>query len=354
MTPRAFAGGSPATRLPAVATGVSTGAVVLVLAVQCAAPGLWHRWSVPVFVAGVVAGIPHGAVDHLVPGWFRGTPSAGRDGAVPLGYALTAAGAFTVCWWAPTFALCAFLAASAAHFGHGEVRFDALRRAGPDADGRTLATAHGAVTVVLPLTLWPEQVRPVVRLLAPEAERLLTTAARPVAAVLAGVCVLAGCTVALLRARFRQVAELLLLTALFTLVPPLAAFGTYFGAWHSVRHIARLVLTDPANAEPLRSGPTGAVLRRFCRQAAAPTLVTLAVLALLSRAAAPDGPAVTATGVALLAALTLPHLLVVARLDRHAPGETPGPAGNPRKRPGRHDRPDRSRVCRPGRADDRA
>jgi Brp/Blh family beta-carotene 15,15'-monooxygenase len=331
-----------------VATGVSTGAVALVLAVQCAVPDLWHRWSVPVFVAGVVAGIPHGAVDHLVPGWFRRAPAVGRGAAVPLGYAMTAAGAFAVCWWAPAFALCAFLAASAAHFGHGEVRFDALCRVHPVAGGRTLAAAHGTVTTALPLLLWPEQVRPVVLLLTPEAEWLLTTTARSVAAVPAGACVLAGCAVALRRARFRQAAELLLLTALFALVPPLAAFGTYFGAWHSVRHIVRLLLTDPANAELLRAGLTGAVLRRFCHRAAAPTAVTLAACAFLYRAGAPDGHAVTAAGVALLAALTVPHLFVVACLDRHDPwggtgaggreGEA-GPTGGPRNLPARRTRP---------------
>ncbi|CAM5652351.1 putative beta-carotene 15,15'-dioxygenase OS=Streptomyces griseomycini OX=66895 GN=FHS37_006727 PE=3 SV=1 [Streptomyces griseomycini] len=135
------------------------------------------------------------------------------------------------------------------------------------------------------------------------------------------------CGMALRDGRHRQAAELLLLTALFGLVPPLVAFGTYFGAWHSVRHIARLVLADPANAPALRAGHTAAVLRRFGRQAAVPTAIALAALAFLTalpRAFLADGRTAVG-GVVLLAALTFPHLIVVAHLDRGEGRPEPGP-----------------------------
>ncbi|MFV2121157.1 Brp/Blh family beta-carotene 15,15'-dioxygenase [Streptomyces sp. Act-28] len=235
---------------------------------------------------------------------------------------------------APACVFCVFLAVSALHFGHGDARFCALRDGPTRPAPRALhSLAHGAVTTVLPLALWPDQVRPVMRQLAPGADWLLAAPVRTAAAVLAGATVAVCCGTALRGGRYRQAAELLLLTSLFGLVPPLAAFGTYFGAWHSVRHIARLVLADPANAPALRAGHTAAALRGFGRQAAVPTVAALAALAFLTALppAVPADGRTAAVGVLLLAALTFPHLIVVARLDRgerrleRGHGGLPGP-----------------------------
>ncbi|MEV5428176.1 Brp/Blh family beta-carotene 15,15'-dioxygenase [Streptomyces sp. NPDC052701] len=311
----------PAARVLVPAGRISTGAVAAVLAVGLVAPEVWQRWSLLVFLTGLVAGLPHGAVDHRVPGWFqrRPRPAAGRRAAAPLGYAAAAVTVPAAALVAPAWVFCVFLAVSALHFGYGDARFCALRDGPADPARRAVhALAHGAVTAVLPLVRWSEQVRPVVRQLAPGADWLLAAPVRTAAAALAAAAVAVGCVTALRGGRRRQAAELLLLTALFTSVPPLVAFGVYFGAWHSVRHIARLVLADPANATVLRAGRTAAVLRRFGRQAAVPTVAALAALAaliVLPGEFPPDGRT-AARGVALLAALTFPHLIVVARLDR--------------------------------------
>lgn len=320
----------PAARVLVPAGRISTGAVAAVLAVGLVAPQVWRRWAVAVFLTGLVAGLPHGAVDHLVPGWFRrgSRPAAGHRTVVPLGYAAAAAAVPAAALTVPACVLCVFLAVSALHFGYGDARFCALRDGPTDPAPRAVhALAHGTVTAVLPLALWPEQVRPVVRQLAPGADWLLAAPVRTATAVLAGAAVAVCCGMALRDGRHRQAAELLLLTALFGLVPPLVAFGTYFGAWHSVRHIARLVLADPANAPALRAGHTAAVLRRFGRQAAVPTAIALAALAFLTalpRAFLADGRT-AAGGVVLLAALTFPHLIVVAHLDRGEGRPEPGP-----------------------------
>ncbi|GGR60031.1 Brp/Blh family beta-carotene 15,15'-dioxygenase [Streptomyces griseomycini] len=320
----------PAARVLVPAGRISTGAVAAVLAVGLVAPQVWRRWAVAVFLTGLVAGLPHGAVDHLVPGWFRrgSRPAAGHRTVVPLGYAAAAAAVPAAALTVPACVLCVFLAVSALHFGYGDARFCALRDGPTDPAPRAVhALAHGTVTAVLPLALWPEQVRPVVRQLAPGADWLLAAPVRTATAVLAGAAVAVCCGMALRDGRHRQAAELLLLTALFGLVPPLVAFGTYFGAWHSVRHIARLVLADPANAPALRAGHTAAVLRRFGRQAAVPTAIALAALAFLTalpRAFLADGRTAVG-GVVLLAALTFPHLIVVAHLDRGEGRPEPGP-----------------------------
>ncbi|WP_221349418.1 Brp/Blh family beta-carotene 15,15'-dioxygenase [Streptomyces beigongshangae] len=302
-------------------TRVSAAAVVGALVVQLAAPSTWHSASLAVFASGVAVGIPHGAVDHLVPAWFRiGTTAVGRV-AVLSGYVAAAAGAFLFALWAPSAALALFLAASVMHFGRGETAVSALRRpshAPPRQVDRICVVAYGAVTTLLPLARWPRVVRPFVQQLAPGAERLLTpTTCLTTMALTGGVVVLAG--VALARtARFLDIAELALLTALFALLPPLAAFGIYFGAWHSPRHIGRLVCTDPANHALLAAGRLPAVLWRFTRQAAAPTAAGFLALTALLYASQTHRDAFVPVGIAFLAALTAPHLVVVALLDRHA------------------------------------
>ena len=102
-------------------------------------------------------------------------------------------------------------------------------------------------------------------------------------------------------------------------VPPLAAFGVWFGCWHAVRHVARVVAEDPGNRADLVAGRLGRPLRRFAGQAALPTVVVIVVLALLWSAAG-GWRAFVATDVPVLAALTLPHVLVVGWLDRPGPG----------------------------------
>ncbi len=119
----------------------------------------------------------------------------------------------------------------------------------------------------------------------------------------------------LLAGRWLEAAEVAVLLALVLLAPPFAASGVWFGCRHSVRHVARVVADDP--------GDDPDALRRFAVAAALPTAAVLAVGALLWSAG--DGwTGLVATALPLLAALTLPHALVVAWLDRTRTGVTPG------------------------------
>ncbi|WP_018334078.1 Brp/Blh family beta-carotene 15,15'-dioxygenase [Actinomycetospora chiangmaiensis] len=121
--------------------------------------------------------------------------------------------------------------------------------------------------------------------------------------------------------------ELALLTALFLVVPPLAAFGLYFGAWHGLRHLARLVALDPANAADLGQRRLARPVGRVLRQAALPTTAVLAALGVLLAVPGLAGRAVEGlvpAGLALVLALTVPHMAVVAVMDRRQrPGGPP-------------------------------
>lgn len=292
---------------------VSTGALLLLLALHLLVPGAVEAVALPLAVGGLLLGLPHGAVDHMVPFWLTGERATPRR-LVPVlaSYLLVAALAAAALLSAPNIAVSAFLLASALHFGRGDVVASAERagRAVPKwHEDAVLALAHGAVVVVLPYALWHEQSAPVLRQLAP-------ALADPPAAVLTGL-LLATCALVvaaaarlLLRRRWLELGELTVLATCFAVVPPLAAFGVYFGLWHAGRHTSRMVELAARWAPP--GAAPGWALRRYLLHAAAPTVVALAALVAI---AVTDDASVLTAELAVLLALTFPHLQTVAALD---------------------------------------
>lgn len=298
---------------------VGTGAVLVLLAAAAAAPDLVTAWAPAIAVVGVLLGLPHGAVDHLVPGWAAARPLGRRPMALLLtGYLLVvAAGAAALrAWPVPTLAL--FLGVSAWHFGRGEV-VEAAQAAGrpvpSPAHDLLPSLAHGLVTVGLPVAAWPAVSLPLLDLLAPGASRVPGWLPPAVAAV-ALLAVAAALTQLVLGHRPGEAVELALLAVTFWTVHPFAAFGLYFGLWHSLRHGARLVDLAAGNG-PLRLG-----LRRVALQAVLPTAGAVAFLAVVAStvrlAPAPAASGLLAAELATLVGLTFPHAVVVAGLDRRA------------------------------------
>jgi Brp/Blh family beta-carotene 15,15'-monooxygenase len=287
-----------------------TGLLLLALISPAAAA----RAAVPLAVAGALVGVPHGAVDHVVPLWWSGhgpaTASAGAVLRVAALYGAAAAGAAAAVLLAPTPAVAVLLVLSAAHFGRGEVVAWAERAGRPLPGPRgDLLPAVAAGTAVVGLLLWAAPATtdpPLRRLSAPLADAVL--ALRP--AGLAAVVVLVVLAVAaLLRARrLLDAAELCLVAATFAVAPPLACFGVWFGGWHAVRHTGRLL--DLAGAGPGRLRPAAA---RLARAGVLPTVVALLGVAALWQLRGRWG---LEAEVSVLLALTVPHAVVVAALDR--------------------------------------
>jgi Brp/Blh family beta-carotene 15,15'-monooxygenase len=271
-----------------------------------------------VLVAGLLLGLPHGAVDHLVPGFRLGWRLRVLAGFAA-GYAALAAAGWLAFRAAPGAALLAFVAVSVWHFGSGETAFADLRAGRPVRRRVPASVVVGALVLLVPLVRGAEATAAVVAAVVPGSDGRLPSepAAVVLGVVLAATAVLAG---TLLGARrWLDAAELGVLTALVLVVPPLAAFGVWFGCWHAVRHVARVGAEDPGNRADLVAGRLGRPLRRFAVQAALPTAAVLVVLALLWSTAG-GWRAFVATDVPVLAALTLPHVLVVGWLDRSESG----------------------------------
>jgi Brp/Blh family beta-carotene 15,15'-monooxygenase len=292
------------------ATGIAAAAALI--AVQLITPAAVGSAAWMLAVGGILIGVPHGAVDHLVPFWSTGRPITVAALAAVLGrYVTVLAVALAAVLVLPVPTLWVFLGAAALHFGRGEVMVAADFAGRPTARaGQDLlpALAHGAVTVGLPLGAWASVSLPALDRVAPGFAGTPPIVTDTVVIVTVALVVLAG--VRLVRSgRPAEAGELLLLTALFGLVPPLAAFGAYFGLWHAARHTLRLVsLPGPDGAVDVRAGAV-----RYLRGAAAPTVAAaLLLLILLQRG---TGTLLTAE-LALLVGLTAPHLGSVAALDR--------------------------------------
>jgi Brp/Blh family beta-carotene 15,15'-monooxygenase len=306
----------------------------------------------------LVLGLPHGAVDHLA------LARVGVVGSRPLLvagalYAL-AGGAYLALWTvAPAAAFVLFIALTWVHWGQGDL-YALLALAGPThlrtrAQRACCLLVRGGLPMLVPLLAFPgvyEGVaREVVAVFDPAAARALAPAFAPTVRLAAGVA-FGGLSIAALalgyvrstpgaarttengaigplgatdaRGAWRvDAAETALLWVYFLAVPPVLAVGLYFPLWHSLRHVARLVALDDADA--LGRGSLRPALARFAREAAPLTAVAICLLGALLIVRPPATfPDVAARYLVAIAALTLPHVAVVAAMDRAQGVWTPG------------------------------
>jgi Brp/Blh family beta-carotene 15,15'-monooxygenase len=295
------------------ATVVSITAVGLAVAVQLAVPGGWGRAAWIPLVAGLLLGLPHGAVDHLVPG-YRFHWRLIRLGVFAAGYAAVAMLGYLLFHAAPGLALGIFVLLSAWHFGSGETAVNDLRAGRPVSRRPLAALTLGGIVLLLPLARGSAEAAGIIQAVVPDSSGTVPAALTTTALVVVPLAALVLALAAAVRRRWLEAAEVAALLALALVVPPVAAFGIYFGCWHAVRHTARVVAEDPANRWDLTAGRLARPVRRFAVAAALPTTAVLVVLAVLGSAA--DGwRGFVATDLPLLAALTLPHALVVTWLD---------------------------------------
>ncbi len=291
----------------------------------------WAPW-----LAGLlVLGIPHGALDHRV-----GEGLGRDDRAVGPGfYAAYLAAGFVVlvCWFvSPRIASAGFLAVAALHFGQGDVYWS--RVAGLGASTRSvgyrfsLILTRGALPIVLPLIAFPTEFTGEVEVMAqtffgrsgwilPE-----TVIARGIAGLVACVTVQVSWAAWIglkgdsthRRAAVLDISETILLAAMFSSVPPVLALGVYFNAWHSLRHVARLMDVSGPTRTLIEDGQTARAIARFARQALPMTGAAAALTMAMGLALGRFGLSTANLGLlalVMLSALTLPHVLVVAWMD---------------------------------------
>jgi Brp/Blh family beta-carotene 15,15'-monooxygenase len=236
-------------------------------------------------VAVFLVGTPHGALDaRLASEWLQ--PRLGRLWALPFVGGYLALTGVTLALWltAPGAALALFLLLAAIHFGQHD----------PPSHRLLPVLVRGSLPSVVAAAAHPEAIKSIFTLLAGRS-------GEPIAALLGGPMLLlwlAGAALTLL-IETRKV-ELLLLSMLFALAPPLVAFAAYYALIHTPRALA----TSRRQGE--RWGDLLAVALPWSLAAVALALLLWMWLAIDLE----EGPALVRTIFWWLSALTVPHMLL--------------------------------------------
>ncbi len=254
-------------------------------------------WAMGALV--LLLGMPHGAFDVVIARQLFRVADFNGWALFLLGYVGLSAAVVALWIVAPSIFLCAFLIVSALHFG------------GDAAVGvpRLSRVLYGGAVIALPALFHGAELQRLLGLVAGAASAAFVV---PVLSQLAVPWLAAMVLACALQARTSPLAarEAAALAALALVAPPLAAFTVYFCAMHSPRHILRtLAGLPPAEA-------SSALARALW-----PTLAVLGVAALFGMLAT-DLPVETRLMQLVfvgLAALTLPHMVLLERARRWAP-----------------------------------
>jgi hypothetical protein len=293
----------------------------------------------PFLVSVVLFGLPHGAVDHLVPGRMDSRITLSRGMLlVGLGYAVAML-AYGLLWWAlPVVAAVAFIALTLLHWGQGDL-YTLLRWADCAYYDSRLRRAvamllRGSMPMLVPLVGHPTAYREVlavfVTVVGGDAATVPPVDAVAVRMTVVVLLAAGGLTVAWWALRWVQtdgrlqpvlidLGELLLLSVWFLVVPPILAVGVYFTMWHALRHLGRLAEVSPVTQPAFRAGAPARAVAHMLWDAAPLTALALAGFAvawfLLPMG---TGGAMSLLGFYLvgIAILTLPHVGVVTWMDR--------------------------------------
>lgn len=311
--------------------------IVALVFVAGAEAGTWVQYA-PFALSLIFFGLPHGAVDHLVPGRLSGGGSTINSIAAVVALYLVLAVLYLLLWSnSPGVAFVFFIALTWFHWGQGDLYFIEVLRRNIDARPRLLKAltvfVRGGMPMLVPLLAFPEVYRGVagniVGLFRGDAD-WISWVFDPVFRGACGVGLFLVVIASLYwsyrvsqgRERFAwhiEVAEVLILAAYFAIVPPILALGLYFCLWHSPRHIARLMLLDPTSAPALEKGKISVALAAFVRDAAPLTIAALALLVglyFLVPGRVDGAGGLLAVYLVLISTLTLPHVVIVCFMDR--------------------------------------
>ena len=273
-------------------------------------------WQLVLATIALGIGIPHGAMDHLVT--LPKSAPVRMAIFVIIYVAIALLAIYAILRW-NVWGFIFVVVMSAIHFGIGDAAFlsekDSL-----DGSSRSSAWFYAPAAGLLPVAI------PLVNSRSTDAlekvnsalvdwHRGYTTEILILVAAVTALSLLAS----LQRKRFRDAIDIALLAALASFAPPLVAFAVYFGCWHAMRHTARLTSLLP-NSESayLRGRPGQAFIAAVIP--GLPALVGTFIFVVILAGFAQQDLSDKFLWLTLVTiwALTVPHMIVTARLDRAA------------------------------------
>jgi beta-carotene 15,15'-dioxygenase len=273
-------------------------------------------WQVVIAIIALAVGIPHGALDHLVT-----LPKAEplKMAGFILVYVAVAIVAVIGILEFNTIGFIIVLFMSAIHFGIGDAAFiseiDRRTQPGAKLNRWFYIPAAGFTPVFIPLVNSEST-----EALASVNSDLINWHQGFDSQILIAVTVFAvlAILVMIMGKRNREALDLTLLLLLAHIAPPLIAFAVYFGCWHAMRHTARLTLSLPRSIDDLTQG----MPRKAFSHAVIPGLPaligTFAVAGLMALSGRDFSDEFFWMALVVVWALTVPHMLVTAKLDRAA------------------------------------
>jgi Brp/Blh family beta-carotene 15,15'-monooxygenase len=275
------------------------------------------NWQISLAVIALIIGIPHGALDHLV---TLPKDKPAKMALFVIIYVLIAVAAVWAIlrWNVLGFQLVVIM--SAAHFGIGDAAFIAESERLNNGVSKSLtdrliyALPAGLLPVYVPLTSDLTN-----SALAEVNPQLINWAGSNSNLIHLLVLLIAASSlfILVLKRDDKSAMDLALLAALSILTPPLVAFAIYFGLWHALRHTARLTLNLSKseiayqNNEPKRAF-INAVIPGI------PALIGTFIVAAVLAATNPDNSRLLWSILVVIWALTVPHMMVTAKLDKGA------------------------------------
>ena len=276
------------------------------------------NWQVAMAVTALAIGIPHGALDHLV------TLPKAQPFKMAVFVTIYVAIALAAIWAILQWNVWGFIAVvlmSATHFGIGDSAFiSELNHLKGNTSSKFPVWAYAPAAGLLPVVI------PLVNSRSTEAltkvnDSLINWHYGYTSEIQIAVAAIATLSAMALisRKRYRDLLDLTLLAALASVAPPLVAFAVYFGCWHAMRHTARLTSLLPRCLDAYERNNS----RRAFALAVIPGLPALAgtsIFVALLAGFSQNNVSDTFLWLTLVTiwALTVPHMIVTAKLDRAA------------------------------------
>ena len=273
-------------------------------------------WQVVVAIIALAIGIPHGALDHLVT-LPKAQPK--KMAIFIVIYVAVAVVAVIGILQFNTVGFIIVLFMSAIHFGIGDAAFIS------EIDKRSKTERKLNRWLYIPAAGFTPVFIPLVNSASTQALASVNPALinwhqgfdSHILLVVTSFAAVAIVTMAITK-RNREALDLTLLLLLAHFAPPLIAFAVYFGCWHAMRHTARLTLSLPRSIESLNQE----MLKKAFSQAVIPGLPALIGTFVVAGFMALSGQDFSDEffwmALVVVWALTVPHMVVTAKLDRAA------------------------------------
>jgi len=277
------------------------------------------NWQIVMAIVALAFGIPHGAIDHLITLPKAAPVKMALFISIYVAIALIAI--FAILKW-NVWGFIFVVVMSATHFGIGDSAFlNELDKYKVNKDRKDLpvwayAPAAGALPVMIPLvnnrsTEALEKVNPVLV----DWHYGYTSQIQIFVLIL----FIFGLITLLRFNRKRDALDLILLAALAVIAPPLVAFAVYFGGWHALRHTARLTSLIPKANAAYEQNKVGKAFSAAVIPGLPALVGTLLFVGCLSIFRSDDlSSSFLWNTLVTIWALTVPHMMVTARLDRKA------------------------------------